>query len=65
MTPVTFRSVVRWFHIFEGLFIGAYFYSPLSDLSWSEPLIKFVLIPLLVLSGLAMWKQAKLLKWLT
>ena len=62
MTPTTFRSVLRWFHIFVALFVGSYFYSPLSTYEWSLPLIKFVLVPLLLLSGLAMWKQAKVMK---
>ena len=64
MTPVLFRTVMRWFHIVVALFMGSYFYSPLGTFGWSMPLIKFVLIPLLILSGLAMWKQAKVMKWL-
>ena len=65
MSPTRFRTVLRWFHIFVALFVGAYFYSPLATVSWSLPLIKYALVPLLVVSGLAMWKQAKVLKWLT
>ena len=64
MTPATFRTVMRWFHIVVALFVGAYFISPLSTFDWSFPLIKYVIIPLLILSGLAMWKQAKVMKWL-
>ena len=65
MSPTRFRTVLRWFHIFVALFVGAYFYSPLATVNWSLPLIKYALVPLLVVSGLAMWKQAKVLKWLT
>lgn len=65
MSASLFRSILRWFHIIVAFFVGAYFYSPIvPTLSWSLPLIKFGLIPLLMLSGLALWKQAKLMKWI-
>ena len=58
------RPLLRWFHIGVGIFIGAYFYSPLSNFPWALALIKFALIPLLVLSGIAMWKQAQVMRLL-
>ena len=64
MTPAKFRTVARWFQIFVAISMGACFFSPLSRLDWSLPLIKYALFPLLLLSGLAMWKQAKVMKWL-
>ncbi len=64
MNAATLRSRLRWFHIAIGLFIGAYFYSPLSQLSWPLPLIQCALIPLLACSGIVLWKQAQFMKWL-
>lgn len=64
MTAGRVRSVLRWFHIAGGMFVGAYFYSPLSGTAWALPFIKFALIPLLVVSGVAMWKQGPLTRLL-
>ncbi len=64
MNAVLLRRVVRWFHIFVGLFVGAYFYSPLPDLAWSKPFIQFILLPLLALSGLVLWQQGRIMKFL-
>ena len=64
MTAGRLRSVLRWVHIFIGMFVGAYFYSPLSGTAWALPLIKFALIPLLVVSGVVMWKQALFMRLL-
>ncbi len=64
MTASSFRSTVRWFHIAVALFVGAYFYSPLHGIAWALQTIQFALIPLLLLSGLALWKQSIVMKWL-
>lgn len=64
MNAAKFRKTIRWIHIAIALFVGAYFYSPISSFSWTLPLVKFVLIPTLIISGLAMWKQAWIMKFL-
>jgi len=56
------RLILRWSHITVVLFLGAYFYSPLPELSWSKPLIQYAIIPYALLSGVAMWKQAWVMK---
>ena len=58
------RPILRWFHIGGGLFVGSYFYSPLAAATWALPLIKLVLLPLLVVSGVSMWKQAQVMRLL-
>lgn len=62
MTAARLRVILRWTHILGGIFVGSYFYSPLSDAAWAAPLIKFVLIPLLVVSGIVMWKQPQIMR---
>lgn len=62
MSAAKLRTVLRWTHIFIGMFVGAYFYSPLSQTDWALPLIKFALIPLLVVSGVVMWKQPQIMR---
>ena len=64
MNAMTFRRTIRWFHIFVGLAVGSYFYAPVPQEDWVLPLIKFVLIPLLALSGLALWQQARIMRWI-
>lgn len=62
MSAARFRTIFRWAHIAVGMFVGAYFYSPLSGTAWALPLIKFVLIPGLVISGVAMWQQPRIMR---
>ena len=61
MNAARLRTALRWFHIFVAFFLGAYFYSPFAGAEWMLPVIKFVLIPLLVVSGVAMWQQPKIM----
>ena len=62
MSAAKLRVAFRWMHIFVGGFVGAYFYSPLSQTDWALPLIKFALIPALVVSGVVMWKQPQIMR---
>lgn len=62
MTASRLRTTLRWFHILVAFLLGAYFYSPFAGAEWMLPIIKFVLIPLLVVSGVAMWKQPQLMR---
>ncbi|MCG6122250.1 MAG: hypothetical protein MEP57_06035 [Microvirga sp.] len=60
MTPRTFRTILRSAHIAIGLFIGAYIYSPWhADPNWTLA-ARLALIPLITLTGVAMWKQGRL-----
>ncbi|QPH54985.1 hypothetical protein [Pontivivens ytuae] len=60
MSPAALRRTLRWFHIVLGLAIGTFFYSPLRDSAAYESLLAFGLIPLAVITGLAMWQQGRL-----
>ena len=50
------RSVFRWIHIVFSIPIIGYVYSPFADLPDYAPVVRFVSIPVLVLTGLWMWK---------
>jgi len=50
------RSVFRWIHIVFGIPIVGYIYSPFEKVPQYAPLVRFVFLPVLVLSGLWMWK---------
>ncbi|HTU48333.1 MAG TPA: hypothetical protein VMF91_24955 [Bryobacteraceae bacterium] len=56
MINATQRSIVRWIHIVLGIPIIGYIYSPFDQIRNYAPATRFVFVPLLVLSGLWMWK---------
>lgn len=50
-------SALRAFHLFSGIAIGAFVYSPtLQSSSVFEAIIQFGILPALGLSGLIMWR---------
>lgn len=62
MTPGTKRSLFRWIHILFGLPILGYIYGPVEEVQQYAPLFRFFFVPVLVLSGLWMWKGDALLR---
>jgi hypothetical protein len=56
MSNATKRSIVRWIHIVLGIPIIGYIYSPFDQIPNYAPATRFVFVPVLVLSGLWMWK---------
>jgi thiosulfate reductase cytochrome b subunit len=56
MKDSTKRSIVRWIHIVLAIPILGYIYSPFQKLPGYAPQTRFVFVPVMVLSGLWMWK---------
>ena len=56
MNDATKRSILRWIHIVFGIPIIGYVYGPFEELPNYAPVVRFVTIPVLVLSGFWMWK---------
>jgi hypothetical protein len=56
MKEATKRSVIRWIHIVLGIPIIGYIYSPFDQIPNYAAVTRFVYVPVLVLSGLWMWK---------
>ena len=50
------RTVLRWIHIVISIPIYGYIYSPFDELPQYAPPTRFVFFPVMVLSGLWMWK---------
>jgi thiosulfate reductase cytochrome b subunit len=50
------RSIVRWVHILVAIPIYGYIYSPFEKLPQYARPTRFVFFPLMVLTGLWMWK---------
>jgi hypothetical protein len=49
--------IVRWIYIFLAIPILGYIYSPFQKLPGYAPQTRFVFVPVMVLSGLWMWKR--------
>jgi hypothetical protein len=56
MKDATKRSIVRWIHIVVAIPILGYIYSPFDKLPGYAPPTRYVFLPVMVLSGLWMWK---------
>jgi lipoprotein signal peptidase len=54
----TKRLILRWIHIFFGIPILGYVYSPFEVLPSYAPIARFIAVPVIVLSGLWMWIQS-------
>jgi hypothetical protein len=58
MTPRAMRKAERVVHLFWGFVLVLYVYGLLP--SWGEPAVRWVVIPGIAASGLAMWFAAPL-----
>jgi hypothetical protein len=56
MIKITMRSIVRSIHLIFSIPILGYIYSPFEEIPNYAPATRFVFVPVLVLSGLWMWK---------
>jgi hypothetical protein len=56
MKDVTQRSIFRWIHLVLSIPILGYIYSPFEKLPDYAPPTRYVFLPLMVLTGLWMWK---------
>ncbi|MFZ0418094.1 MAG: hypothetical protein WAM04_08305 [Candidatus Sulfotelmatobacter sp.] len=56
MKEATKRSIFRWIHIIFSIAILGYIYSPFDKIPDYAPATRFVFVPVLVVSGLWMWK---------
>lgn len=64
MSNKQFRQTVRIGHIIEGVMIALYLYSPtLAANVVYAGIVKFVVFPAIVISGLLLWQQPRVLKF--
>lgn len=52
----TQRLIVRWLHLLLAIPIIGYIYSPFEQLPDYAPTVRYVAFPVILLSGLWMWK---------
>ena len=53
---ISTRLILRWVHIIVAIPIYGYIYSPFEKLPQYAPPTRFVFFPLMVFTGLLMWK---------
>ena len=56
MSQAIQRSILRWIHIVVPIPIVGYIYSPFDQIPNYAPATQYVFVPIMVLSGLWMWK---------
>jgi hypothetical protein len=56
MNPNSQRTIFRWIHLVLSIPIIGYIYSPFDKIPAYAPPTRFVFVPIMVLSGLWMWK---------
>ena len=56
MKEATKRSIVRWIHIVFSIPILGYIYSPFEEIPKYASRVRFVVVPVMLLSGFWMWK---------
>jgi hypothetical protein len=56
MTDATKRSIVRSIHLVFSIPILGYVYSPFEEIPKYADRVRFVVVPVMFLSGLWMWK---------
>jgi hypothetical protein len=56
MTANRVRVTLRWVHLILGLVVLCYVYSPFSKYLLFQLFIKFIVVPVIVLTGVWLWK---------
>jgi hypothetical protein len=56
ISTATQRTIFRWIHIVFAIPILGYIYSPFEKLPDYAPATRYVFLPVMVLTGLWMWK---------
>ncbi len=56
MKESTKRTIARWVHLVFAIPIVGYIYSPFEELPNYAPVVRFVALPIMVITGLWMWK---------
>lgn len=50
------RTIFRWIHVIAGVPVFGYIYSPFDKIPSYAPATRKIFVPILLLSGLWMWK---------
>lgn len=60
MQYATQRTIARWIHLIFAIPVLGYIYSPYENLPDYAPIVRFIAMPVIILTGLWMWKGHRL-----
>ena len=63
MKASTERKIIRWIHIILSIPVLGYIYGPVAQMPGPAMMVRFVFMPIIVLSGFYLWKGHLLRKW--
>ena len=63
MKASTERKIIRWIHIILSIPIIGYIYGPVANIPEASMMVRVFFFPVIVLSGLYLWKGHLLKKW--
>jgi hypothetical protein len=63
MSDRAMRSWLRWSHVILGLLLAGYLYTPLHADKFATDVARFLLVPILIVTGAAMWQQLSLARF--
>ena len=63
MNAATERKIIRWFHILISIPVVGYIYGPVSGIPEAVVVVRWIIFPTIVLSGLWLWKGMVIKRW--
>lgn len=58
MKAATERKLIRWIHMVCSIPLLGYIYGPVAGMHYAAMAVRFVFLPVILLSGLWLWKGA-------
>ena len=58
------RRILRSCHLIAGIMLALHVYSPLAEVALFATAVQAVIVPLVALSGLWMWQQPRISRWM-
>jgi hypothetical protein len=56
------RTILRYSHLLAGLLNVLFIYTPLGDVWAFQLLVQIILVPVIIMTGVWMWQQARVRK---
>ena len=56
------RTILRYSHLFTGMLNVFFIYTPLGDVWEFQLLVQIILVPVIIITGVWMWQQARIRK---
>jgi thiosulfate reductase cytochrome b subunit len=64
MKAATERKIIRWLHLLLSIPILGFIYGPVAGIPRAAFAVRFVFLPVVILSGLWLWKGHVVRRWL-